>query len=285
MDTTPVEQPRPPRVTALIVSRNCAGQLQTCLEALDGSVDRDRLEIVVIDNGSEDKSADIPHNFPSVQSMRLPKNFGWTKAANIGMRTAKGDAILFLPPNVIVEPDTISRLATRLDDSESLGAVYPFVDRWYRLPDRDALAQACRTGELPNPQPTPTDAAEVAVDYAPGAPMLVRKIFLRGMNYFDERFGESWSDLELCWQLRNAGKAILVLPQVRVQYGPECEREQDAVHLADRKLGAAAYLGKHFGSAAGVKFRVSAALGALGKAQFSELSAIVSGQKIDGTHL
>ena len=52
-----------------------------------------------------------------------------------------------------------------------------------------------------------------------GAPLMVRKLFLRGMNYFDERYGEYWSDLELCWQLRNAGKSILVLPQVRVTYG------------------------------------------------------------------
>jgi GT2 family glycosyltransferase len=285
MDTTPVEQPRPPRVTALIVSRNCATQLQSCLAALEASTDRDRLEIVVIDNGSEDASPEIPHHFPTVQSMRLPKNFGWTKAANIGMRTAKGDAILFLPPNVIVEPDTIGRLAHRLEETDAVGAVYPWVERWYRLPDRDALAEACRTGELPNPQQVSADAAEVSIDYAPGAPMLVRKLFLRGMNYLDERFGDAWSDLELCWQLRNAGKAILVLPQVPVQYAPPCEREQDAVHLADRQLGAAAYLAKHFGSAAGVKFRVSAALGALGKAQFSQLSAIISGQKIDGTHI
>lgn len=285
MDSTPVEQPRTPRVTALIVSRNCATQLGSCLESLRRSSAPERLEIVVIDNGSEDGSADVPHDFPEVQSMRLPKNFGWTKAANIGMRTAKGDAILFLPANVTVEPDTIERLASRLEASDSIGAVHPRVEKWYRLPDKDALATACRTGELPNPQPVNDDADEIAIDYAPGAPMLVRKLFLRGMNYFDQRYGDKWSDLELSWQLRNAGKTILVLPQAHVAYGPRGDREWDAVHAADCKLGAAVYLGKHFGSSAGVKFRVSAMLGALGKAQFSELSALVSGQKVDGTHV
>jgi GT2 family glycosyltransferase len=274
-----------PRVTALIVSRNCAPQLRQCLAALERSVEREALEVVVVDGGSNDGSVEVPHDFPKVQSLRLPKDFGWTKANNIGLRTAKGESIFLLPPHVIVEPDTIVRLVERLHANDTVGAVCPRVDRWYRFPDRSALAQACKTGELPNPQPVPEGAAEIAIDYAPGAPMMVRKLFLRGMNYFDERFGDMWSDLELCWQLRNAGKTILLLPQIPVTYSQAPDRELDAVHAADCMLGASVYLGKHFGSAAGVKFRLSAALGALGKAQFSQLSALVSGQKVDGTHI
>ena len=42
------------------------------------------------------------------------------------MRTAKGDAIFFVPPYVEVEADTIARLADRLEESEAIGAVCPF---------------------------------------------------------------------------------------------------------------------------------------------------------------
>jgi GT2 family glycosyltransferase len=285
MNPALAEQSRPPRVTALIVSRNCAAQLQRCLEALERSAERDRLEILVVDNGSYDGSAEVPSNFPDVQTLRLPKEFGRTKASNIAMRTAKGEAILFLPPHVEVEPDTIVRLAGRLEESDTIGAVCPAVQRWYRLPNADALRQACATGELPDPQQVPPNASEVAIDYAPGAPALVRKLFLRGMNYFDERYGDHWSDLELSWQLHNAGKMFLCLPQVHVNYGEEPEQEHDTIHQADCTVGAAAYLGKHFGSGAAIKFRLGAALGALGRAQFSKLSAIVSGQKVDGSHI
>lgn len=285
MNPAPAEHPRPPRVTALIVSRNCAAQLKRCLEALERSKDRERLEILVVDNGSHDGSTDVPADFPDVQSLRLPKDFGLTKASNIAMRTAKGDAILFLPPHVEVEPDTIGRLADRLEESDAIGAVCPIVQQWYRLPDAQALRHACASGDLPDPQHVTAEASEVAIEYAPGAPLMTRKLFLRGMNYFDERYGDHWSDLELCWQLRNAGKTILCLPQVHVTYGEAPEREQDTVHQADCTVGAAAFLGKHFGSGAAFKFRFGAAIGALMQAQFGQFSALLSGQKVDGTHI
>ena len=285
MNPAPVEQSGPPRVTALVLSRNSAEELQRCLEALERSEQRQTMEILVVDNGSEDGSADIPAQFPDVQTLRLPKDFGRTKAANIGMRTAKGDFLFLLPAHVAVEPDTIIKLADRLTAPDTVGAVCPYGPQWHHFPSIAALEAACRSGGLPDPQSTPTDADEIAVEYAPDAPMMVRRLFLRGMNYLDERFGDSWSDLELCWQMRNAGKTILVLPQVRVNYGAVPARESDAVHVADCVIGAGGYLGKHFGTGAGIKFRLSALFGALLRGQFGVVSALASGQKVDGTHL
>lgn len=285
MNPAQVEQLGPPRVTALILTRNAAPQLQRCLQALELSQQRDRLEILVVDNGSNDNTTEVLSHFPDVQTLTLPKDFGRTKAHNIGMRTAKGDFLFFLAPHVEVRPDTISRLADRLDAADAVGAVCPYVNRWYRLPDNASLAKACDSGELPNAQATNEQADEIAIEYAPDGPIMVRRLFLRGMNYLDERYGDYWSDLELCWQLRNAGKTILVLPQIAVSYGEASPRENDAVHKADCIGGAAAYVGKHFGTAAGIKFRIASVLKAFGRADFKVLSCLLFGQKIDGTHL
>ena len=84
----PEQEKRPPRVSVVVVSRNRAALLRRCLESLEKSEGRATLQIVVVDNGSSDGSAHLDTDFPHAQFIRLPKNFGLTKAINIGGRAA-----------------------------------------------------------------------------------------------------------------------------------------------------------------------------------------------------
>jgi N-acetylglucosaminyl-diphospho-decaprenol L-rhamnosyltransferase len=281
-----------PRVTALIVSRNCAAALRSCLDALERSNEREKLEIIVVDNGSRDESGQLDHEFPGIHLLRLPKNFGLAKALNIGIRTAKGDSVLLLRPEYQVLPETIPALAATLESDEQVGAVCPYVERTYRLPTPEVLASFWDTGELASVVPVASNADAVAVEYPRDAPMLVRRKFLAGMNYFDERFGEFGPELELCYQIRGGGKTILVLPQIPVER-QTATAEDSAMHSADRALGSATYIRKHFGGGAAFAFRLKAILGLLGRVMtfrnpgynFQRLSALISGQKIDGTQV
>lgn len=282
----------PPRVTALIVARDRAADLRRCLSALEASHDRAALEVLVVDSGSRDDTPAVAAEFPNITTLRLPKHFGRTKALNIGIRTAKGDFVFLIDPGVEVAPDTISRLLGRIAADDAVGAVCPYVETAFPLPDPAALAEAWRTGRLPGATPVPPAGGEVEAAYPAGAPMLVRRLFLKGMNYLDERFGEHWADLELCRQLRGAGKKILVLPEVRVSL-PESGHAipTGAVYSADCAIGAGAYVAKHFGWAAGFRFRLAAVLHVLGRVvtfrqpgyNFRRLNALVAGSKIDGT--
>lgn len=278
-----MEETQAPRVTALIIARNCAVELRQCLQALEASEQRERLEILVIDSGSSDGSSDVAQEFPSLNTMRLPKHFGRTKALNIGCRTAKGTHIFLLSPYVIPAPDTIRLLADRLESSDETGAVGPYFERAYPLPEATALATACQTGELPNPVAIDPAASEVAVDYPQGAPLLVRRGFIRGMNFFDEQFGEYWADLELCWQLRNAGKRIIILPSARVSYQAQPASDRSRLYVADCIGGASIYLSKHYGFWPGFRFRMQAALAAAAGLRLKDAGSILTGDKVDGT--
>jgi len=68
----------PPRVTVVVVSRNRA---PCCGAAWNPSRNprAQTLQIVVVDNGSSDGSAQLDADFPQTQFIRLPKNFGLTK--------------------------------------------------------------------------------------------------------------------------------------------------------------------------------------------------------------
>ena len=53
-----------------------------------------------MDNGSTDDSTALEPEFPEIRFMRLPRNFGLTKALNIGIRSAEADYLFLLPWNL-----------------------------------------------------------------------------------------------------------------------------------------------------------------------------------------
>ena len=71
------------------LTRNRAALLRRCLESLEKSQGRETLQVIVVDNGSSDGSAQLDTDFPQAQFIRLPKNFGPTKAMNLGWRAAE----------------------------------------------------------------------------------------------------------------------------------------------------------------------------------------------------
>ncbi len=276
--------PSGPRVSVVLVAFNQAPALRRAIEALERSQERERLEILVVDCGSSDEGPRLDSDYPAVQILRLPQHFGATRAMNIALRTAKAELILFLSPDVEVAPDTVTRLASRLDDDAAAAAVYPLlcdpagqpVSRAYRIPSSKTFA-----GGRLEAVNVDVNQEPVTVEYAGRDAILARKQFIRGMNYFDERFGEYWADLDLAMQIRRAGKKIRLYPSIRVTLHPSPHPlEGDSVAESDRILGAAAFVGKYEGFFAGLRFRLAEIFKALGRFDFRGVSLLVSGEKI-----
>lgn len=275
-----MEEPQSPRVTALVVSRNGADELRRCLEQLEASEDRERLEVLVADDGSTDGTIDVPADFPSVIHLRLPKRLGWTRAVNIGLRTAKGDLVFLLPQTTVVASDTIRRLADRLESSTETGAVVPAITQAWNFPSSEQLSEAWKIGTLPGGQLL--GPGETSIDYPGRVPVMLRRQFLRGMNYLNERFGDSWAELELCSRIRDSGKTIVSMGDVPVESLGGGRVPSSPAELADSAHGIATWIGLHHGFGAALRFRLSAALYALGRGRTSAFAGILGGTKIDG---
>jgi len=284
-----VEETIQPRVSAILIGYNQAAALRRAIQALERSKDRERLEILVIDCGSSDESSQLDIEFEGVTMLRLPHHFGMTKALNIATRTAKAETVFFLSPNVEVAPDTVVKLAEMLEaDLEAdndTSAVGPMLFDPEGRPvsmDRKMPSPRALDGEA---QPIDLEAGNVAVEYASFDALMIRKQFIKGMNYLDEkRYGNSWADADLAMKILQAQRKIQLFPAIRaIWHDTPDPLSGDTLYAADRTLGAAAFFSKYYGFMAGLSFRLGAIFRALGRFNFSELSALVSGQKLDGS--
>jgi GT2 family glycosyltransferase len=281
IDLTPQQkeqEKKPPRVSVVVVSRNRVALLRRCLESLDRSEGRDTMQVVVVDNGSSDGSAQLDDSFPKVQFIRLPKNFGLTKALNLGWRAADAEYVFFLHDDTEVEPAAVIHLAEVLDNQPEVAAVCPL------LVDGEGHP-APQLGQLPpSGEWVPAQAGigePTAVEYPRGAALMMRVLLIKSVRQIDERYGQFGSDADLATQIRAASKKILLLPTARVRH--QGRDAYTAFERADFLLGRAVFLGKYRGFGAGLQARLAAVFGPLLGFRFGELKYTLSGQKIDGT--
>jgi GT2 family glycosyltransferase len=279
------------RVSAILIAYNQAPALRRAISALEASRERERIEILVVDCASRDESSQMDAEFPSINLLRLPHHIGAARAMNIATRTAKADLVLYLSPDVEVEPGTVAALADRLEPESEIVAVCPLLvdeagqpaSRVFRLPDKETIGAALHGRGLP-PVVIDTAAESVPVEYSSLDALMVRKVFVRGMNYFDERFGHYWADANLSMQIRRAGKKILLYPGIRARLHPAGDPlEHVALARTDRITGAAAFVGKYEGGMAGLLFRLREAFRALVRLNVGQFVSILSGAKLDGS--
>ena len=275
---------------------NQAPALRRAVQALERSRDRDRLEILVVDCGSSDDSTALDTDFPAINMLRLPHHLGAARAMNIATRTAKAELLFYISPNVEVAPETVAALADRLQpDPEApetdVAAVCPLLvdpeghpaSRIHPIPTRAELQAAASGGPLPS---VALDLAQesITIAYPELDAVLIRKHFVRSMNYFDQRFGQYWADADLAMQIRRAGKQIRLFPDVRATYYPAPDPlDGDPLARADRVSGAAALVGKYEGGMAGFSFKLGAVLSALARLDLGMVGKLTGGQKLDGS--
>ncbi len=282
MDLTPKGNQEPeeklPRVSVVVVSHNQAQHLERCLESIAASEGRAGYQVIVVDNGSRDGSTQLESRFPTLQWIKLPKNFGLTKAWNIGWRAADSPYVLFLHADTELEPGAVARLAEALDANNEAVAVCPL------LVDAEGRP-APQLGAFP---PTgewrcagPEGGQPVPVDYPRGAALMARVFYIKAIRQIDERYGQFGADADLAMQIRRAGRKILLVPEARVRH--EGRPAYTAIERADFLLARAVFLGKYQGLGAGLAARLAAVFGPLFTFRMGELKYTIAGQKINGS--
>lgn len=100
--------------------------LPQCLEALKGSTYRS-YELIVVDDKSTDDSAEIARRM-GASVYQMGAQSGPAAARNLGARKARGEILFFVDADVVVRPDSVSRIAADFQQRPDIAAVFGSYD-------------------------------------------------------------------------------------------------------------------------------------------------------------
>lgn len=243
----------PPALSVVVPTHDTRELTLRCLAAL-AAADPPPPEVIVVDDGSADGTAEaVAASYPAVRILRLADARGFTAAANAGLASARGEALLLLNSDTEVSPGAPAALARALAADPGLGIaggtlVYPDgTPQWSggRAPDTpwllalsSGLARALGalhlgpahpwrrlrpvSGHGPATRAAPAGSAAGApadvraVDWVTGAALAIRRAAWQAAGPLDERFALYCQDLDLCLTARERGWRAGVVPDARV---------------------------------------------------------------------
>jgi len=212
-------------VSVIVPAFNAAGTLDDCLAALlDQSVARSSYEIIVVDDGSLDTTADVAARYcnEGVQLVRQP-NQGAASARNMGVAHAAGDLLLFTDSDCVPQPDWIERMVAAFADPETVGAKGTYLTGQRRLVARFVqIEYEDRYDRMRN-----QERIDFVDTYSAG---YRRDIFQQNGGFnVAVRFVE---DQEFSFRLAEKGYKLVFVPEARVSH----LHDQDVFEYVERKF-------------------------------------------------
>ncbi len=111
-----------PLVSVIIPAYNEESNISACLEAVQKQDFKGKIEIIVINDGSTDKTAEIATKYP-VKLIDLEQNVGKANALNIGLKHATGDIFVFSDSDSELDISAVKLLVGFLKENPDAGAV------------------------------------------------------------------------------------------------------------------------------------------------------------------
>jgi len=207
-DGRPVERQAYPAVTVVIPVKNRPEEMKDCLHSLFAlDYPRDKVEIIVVDDGSVDTTRDVVRSFP-VQLIGFSESRGPAACRNIGAGKAKGEIIAFLDSDCTVQANWLQDIVPYFALA-GIGAVGGFVDSYYNRSGLDKYEAARSPLNMGKRILFETQAKNTF--YVPSCNLLVRKdCFIRTGGFQEDlQVGE---DVDFCWRMRKHGYPLLYVP-------------------------------------------------------------------------
>lgn len=207
------------KVSVIIVHYQVKNLLRNCILSIQKYFQGFDYEIIVVDNNSPNPEWKVLiDEFDKVNFIELKENLGFSKANNIGVKSAKSEYVYILNPDTEIEENYFQEILDFADNQDKFGAL------GLRMHDADGkfLPESKRSvpalvnsfeklfTKLNNDSKTyyrndvsETEIAEVEV--MTGANLLMKKAVYEEVGGFDERYFMYGEDIDLCYTILRKG--------------------------------------------------------------------------------
>jgi GT2 family glycosyltransferase len=238
----------------VIVSYRSRGLLRDCLDSLRRHPPARRMRVIVIDNASEDGSAEmVASEYPEVELHASERNLGFAAATNLGIRSGRAPYLLALNPDTRVTEGALDSVLAVMDARPEVavagcrlvledGSFDHAAKRSFPTPlsalghfsglgRRRRAPAALAAYRAPEVESGPVDAVN-------GAFMLIRREAIEKLGGFDEGYWMYMEDLDLCYRLAEAGWSTWYEPGasvIHVKAGTTAGRRSPRLNWAFHK--------------------------------------------------
>ena len=212
-------------VAVVILAWNNRAYLERFLPVLQKYTPASQAELIVVDNASEDDTADwLKQQYPGLRRICLARNLGYAGAYNTALAGLPHDYFICLNSDVEVTNGWLDPLIRLMEENPEIGACMPkllslnaknefeyagaaggFLDHWGYPFCRGRIFNIVETdrGQYDEPQ---------QIFWASGACLMLRAKAFRQSGGFDPRFFAHMEEIDLCWRMKNRGWTIWCQP-------------------------------------------------------------------------
>jgi GT2 family glycosyltransferase len=223
-----------PDVSVLVVAYDNGPALVRCLDSIlaDGAG-----EVVLVNNGKHGPEIDYAASLARVHVVPTDANLGFGGGCNLAASLARGEVLLFLNPDTVVEPGAVAALSD-LARQPDVGIASP---RLRLERDRSRLNSAGGAVHISGlgwatGLGTPAEQVDVRRDVpaATGAAMAIRREVFEALGGFRDEYFLYHEDVELSWRAHLHGLRVLLTPAADVLHEYEFSRNPDKFALVER---------------------------------------------------
>lgn len=206
-----------PRVSIVIPVYNDYRVTMTCLKSVLENTSNTAYEVIIADDCSTDLTASIAERVANITVVRGEENLRFIGNCNRAAIAARGEFILFLNNDTVVNPQWLDALLATADADPKIGIVGPkllFADG--SLQEAGGImwqdGSAWNFGRSDDPE-KPAYNYVKEVDFVSGACLMIRSGLWTELGGFDRRFTPAYyEDADIAFATREAGYKVVYQP-------------------------------------------------------------------------